>query len=535
MSTWLADAVAAYVERLTERDFDVPFIAMLHHMGFKQVHLTHGAYEFGKDFIARRTEDGVTTQWCFQSKAGNIAKKAWREEVSPQVQLMRTGTIVHPSFDPDLPRRIVVVTTGRLNGSAGIEMQQNNAYAKSRGELICDLWDIDYLVPTLVECLIVRRSPLEQARLLEMVGRIRSGLGNRTDIASLASRWLLAPEQRSQSGKTKKALTKSDSDKHRWGDVLISCLLANEAAAAGREDLAVQATYLLIRSYHRELPDSATNQKKGAAPDKTILDLAHRAFAAVAEPFWEQVRVAPQPIELTTSGVTALSVFLTHPIKVARLCETLGMLALWHHEHGDVDTATEISTCLASLTADAVGVWHPIGDEWSFSVLVAVVAMAVCGESRSAVAGVRTTAVWLLDLVEQRRGFPGVGADPREVVETVLARRVIGQPAPPDSALVGLAIVTDLALLLGENELASDIVQSTWAVGALATLVVPKNVESGTRVARIDYSVLPAVPTHHKDEVTASWPVGSVFDSVAIWATQRDRYLPGVLSPMLEP
>lgn len=29
---WLADAVAAYVERLTEREFDAPLIALLHHL-----------------------------------------------------------------------------------------------------------------------------------------------------------------------------------------------------------------------------------------------------------------------------------------------------------------------------------------------------------------------------------------------------------------------------------------------------------------------------------------------------------------------
>jgi hypothetical protein len=143
---FLADAVAGYVESLTERELDAPLISLLYRLGFTHVHLVHGAYEFGKDIIARRDEDGTTFQYCFQSKAGDLNTSAWRD-LRQQVDAMRTGTVVHPDFDANLPRRLVVVTNGRLVGGAGIEFQDYNTHQAARGETIAELWDIDRLVP----------------------------------------------------------------------------------------------------------------------------------------------------------------------------------------------------------------------------------------------------------------------------------------------------------------------------------------------------------------------------------------------------
>lgn len=143
---FLADAVAAYVESLTERELDAPLIALLGRLGFDNVHLVHGAYEFGKDFVAQRTEDGVRYQYCLQSKAGNLGAGDWRA-VRQQVDAMRTGTVAHPDFDPGLERRLVVVTNGRLTGGAPVEAQDYNAHHRARGEAIAEFWDADVLVP----------------------------------------------------------------------------------------------------------------------------------------------------------------------------------------------------------------------------------------------------------------------------------------------------------------------------------------------------------------------------------------------------
>ena len=50
----LSDAVAVYLESVSERAFDEPLMALLRARGFTSVRLVHGAREFGKDVIAQR-------------------------------------------------------------------------------------------------------------------------------------------------------------------------------------------------------------------------------------------------------------------------------------------------------------------------------------------------------------------------------------------------------------------------------------------------------------------------------------------------
>jgi hypothetical protein len=51
----LDNAVAAFLDSATERAFDEPLLALLRAQGYSDVHLVHGAREFGKDVIARKT------------------------------------------------------------------------------------------------------------------------------------------------------------------------------------------------------------------------------------------------------------------------------------------------------------------------------------------------------------------------------------------------------------------------------------------------------------------------------------------------
>src|SRR5712692_2876237 len=78
-NTMLADVIGTYVDSLTEREFDAPFIALLRLHGFTDIHFLHGSFEFGKDFIAKGIEDAVRCQYVFQTKAGNIGISDWNE------------------------------------------------------------------------------------------------------------------------------------------------------------------------------------------------------------------------------------------------------------------------------------------------------------------------------------------------------------------------------------------------------------------------------------------------------------------------
>jgi len=68
----LANVVGSYLDNLEEREFDVPFMALLRALGFWDIHLLHGPFEFGKDFIAKGNHEGKPSQFAFQTKAGDI-------------------------------------------------------------------------------------------------------------------------------------------------------------------------------------------------------------------------------------------------------------------------------------------------------------------------------------------------------------------------------------------------------------------------------------------------------------------------------
>ena len=138
----LGAVVEHFLDRVSEREFAAPH--RLLKLGFHEVHYLHGQYEFGKDFIARATDDGREIQYVFQSKAGDLNLGDW-SKVTPQLDLLRTNTLAHPGFDAALPRRAVLLLTGRLTGGAGLAAQNYCDQARDAG-LGLQIWDREALV-----------------------------------------------------------------------------------------------------------------------------------------------------------------------------------------------------------------------------------------------------------------------------------------------------------------------------------------------------------------------------------------------------
>jgi len=508
---FLADAVAAYVEGLTEREFDAPLLALLRRLGFQHVHVVHGAYEFGRDFVARRHEDGVEYQYCLQSKAGDLASAGWRD-VRQQVDAMRSGSVVHPDFDPSLRRRLVVVTNGRLKGGAGVEFQDYNRYHQDREEVPTELWDIDWLVPQFEAVLVEGVPAKDRARTLEMLGRLGQGAGSRLDLREYARAWfqpVLGPAQ-------------------RWGNVLTGAMLAKEAAAHGREDLAAQVAFLLLRAAWENPPEADR-------PDRTELAVARRLFSAHAAEFWEAVKTE-DPLDLTTRSKTGLDAFVTHPVRAARLCEQLCLLGVLAHTERKTALAEEIAAYVEAFLGVSPGAAHPVSDEWAFSLLVTVVLLALTDHRDTARSALRTAAVWLLDRVEHGSGIVRAGEPASAAVRQLLGPAYPHFKLGHEPAAYAFTVVLDLAHLCGFEDLYSDLLSDLDAVGAMASIIVERSPDNAELVARLAYSteVVP-VAVHHgiPAESTPPGAAGALFDCIGAWATTRDRHLPTVLAALL--
>jgi hypothetical protein len=115
----LSNVLGAYLDGSTERELDLPFLLLLPALGFHDVHLTHGNVEFGTDFIAKKLVNGHEIQYAFQSKAIDIDLREWRNNVRGQLESAQAG-VIHPNFNNDLERQVVLVTSGELNYAASI-------------------------------------------------------------------------------------------------------------------------------------------------------------------------------------------------------------------------------------------------------------------------------------------------------------------------------------------------------------------------------------------------------------------------------
>lgn len=80
----LRNVLGDYLDRVKERELDLPLLLLLPEMGFYDVHFTHGTVEFGKDFIAKKLEKGTEIQYSFQSKVGDISQADWRNHIQGQ-------------------------------------------------------------------------------------------------------------------------------------------------------------------------------------------------------------------------------------------------------------------------------------------------------------------------------------------------------------------------------------------------------------------------------------------------------------------
>src|SRR5215212_2437428 len=143
----LRNVLEDYLNSINERDFDYPLSSLLQGMGFYDIHFTHGAVEFGKDFIAKRVEDGTEYQYAIQSKKGDIGQGLWRNEIRGQLEEAISSDLSHPQFSTSLPRKVILVTTGRLSGNARLATQEFKTKL-AREDQVQDLifWEREQLI-----------------------------------------------------------------------------------------------------------------------------------------------------------------------------------------------------------------------------------------------------------------------------------------------------------------------------------------------------------------------------------------------------
>jgi hypothetical protein len=440
----LDDAVDAFLDSVSERALDEPLLAMLRAEGFTHVHLTHGSQEFGKDAVARRNGE----QWVFQSKAGSIGQPQWRALLG-QLEELRLSDYAGPEFDPDLKRRPVLVTTGRMVGNAPLLAAEYNRRAKTRGEPELEIWARDRLVSGLSSNPdAVLRGSIDGA-LLTTLGAIDRNDISMDDIEIFARRWDSFPaEQLVGLG------------------VVEASLVAERLARSNRLDLACHLGLCFVRA-------AWANDR---SEDTSVLaaDAGGSLFETFARQLWSECDDRQLKrramIGFAISVSEGFSAWATYSVRCIRLMELLGLLGLRVVER-EPELADEIAAYLARFVTAQPGTTHPIGDRFAVSLVPAAVLL---GPRKPAAAKrlLAKTTVWLCDRHERDRfGLSATNFTPRAEIDRVFGdmfehvhvkKRRVSQLA---------AVLLDVAALLRYRKLYGDIWNDLEAV-RLSTMVL---------------------------------------------------------------
>lgn len=506
----LRNVVQTFVERLTERELDAPLLAVLAAHGFTDIHFLHGAYEFGKDVIARRVDtDGTVWQYAIQSKAGDLGMTEWRA-VRPQLDECLHNDVAHPGFDAALPRVAVLVTTGRLKGGATTDSQQFGLKKRERGEGEFEVWDVEQLVEW------ISGDP--------SVGLAKSG--SVSDLTDL----LRKIEKRTVDEPTLEKHSRawaSDDDGACRRACLEAAIVCSALREAHRLDLAALVALHLLRAGWRPSGDD---------PDGQLLAVAQGLFSMYAEELLDQVEPLLEDPARLLYPVMDFMAIVAYPAVVCRLAEVVSLLALSTDDDAVRHRAEQATVALCSRHPGAT---RPPSDQFAVSVVPAAI---VLGRADPQVARtyLRALARWIVERHDPQRDALGLGSLD-ESWSDITARLLGGSltfEAPERRVSSYLTVVVlDLLLACEDHESYDALLQNVEALRIVPTAVFAN--EQRARWRRGGQGVLPqprldytgfdeARPAHHGFDVQTD-PVTVVLLS----ATARNRHYPTAVRTLL--
>jgi hypothetical protein len=382
----LEDPVDAFLDDVTERAFDEPLMALLRAEGFERVRLTHGRAEFGKDVIAQR--DGE--QWAWQAKAGDVGQGGFRQ-MTGQLDELRLSNYSHADFDPDLPRRAVVVTTGRLTGNAPLSLREYNERARERGEPELEHWDRDILIGKLAgnPDAILRGSV--DGQLMGLLAALEDLRVDMDAIEVFSRRWTSWEPARLA------------------GLAITECVLVCERLRLQeRLDLACHLALCAVAGMC-----AATVE---ADDGEDAIEAAERVFEHYGRLLWARCNSDL----LEEDHWVGPGAWITYPVRCVRLAELVSLLGLRVRSE-DPGLTQEIADWLEAFLNAQPGAAQPVSDRYAVSLVPLGLMLTQRAEPNAAEHLVTRATVWLGDRYELGKlGLASHDASPREELERLL-------------------------------------------------------------------------------------------------------------------
>jgi hypothetical protein len=442
----LDGVVDAYLRTLSELDFFDPFQAILGANGFYDIHRTHGTAEFGRDFIAKRLEDGVIWQYGIQTKVGNVGQGEYRRDVLGQIEEVRLLTGMNPNFDAGLPRKAVLATTGRLIGNAP-SAAQNYKLQHDTDRFRFEVWTIDSLLELTANAPEAALAGPMENHVLGAVATIHVGKFTETSLYDLSNEWI------------------TDGPDELWRSALIALVISGRLKSAGRTDLAALAGVHLVRAAwasvhgHEPVPQKAIDVARAG---QAIL----RANAIALLEEFHSLPAGPRGFVWSTQDVGA---FVNYPIRCLRLLELFGLTGL---AESDANTRDSLMNACRTLISDHPGSSHPPSDNWAVSLLAPAIFVAL--EDPELVGHwLLQVCRWVADRYDPSTGLglAAVFSEPNEEVQQLLSPPYDFIDVLPRQESLIATVLLDLAAALELSAAYDDIINEILAVGVFTPVV----------------------------------------------------------------
>lgn len=513
----LANVVGSYLDSLEEREFDAPFMALLRALGFWDIHLLHGPFEFGKDFIAKGKQEGRVVQFAFQTKAGDITLSDWHG-CRGQIDLLRTDPLAHPGFDGALSRQAVFVTTGRLVGGAVLAAQAYGEHLRQLGEIGFHTWDREELTHLISAHPEIGLAGGSEGPLLTLVGNIDQNRIQESEIERLSCRWL-----KQNAFPLHKA-------------ALEAAVIANRLRRHDRLDLACFVALCLVRAAwvhgHGSDPVNPTAIVVADAGRGLFFHYASELFSRCSENTFD-------PLELIQAH-EHLAAHATYPIRCVRIVEIIGLLGLLDLEGGAAQRKRIEDFLLRFFQANP-GTSHPISDRWAVSLIPPVLLLSK-EEHRAEVRVILENVIrWICDHYDSDNfGLAGPFSTPEEEIAYLLGSPFEHIELQPRSASYAATVILDLAAMLEMKELFELAINDFLAVHATLPVVEVSDTPGQYVLSAEDIRYEPnmqypttwkpvegwKVAPHHKRGPAAYYlaRIGRLWDHLAVVAVLRDRH-----------
>jgi|SRR6185369_13761087 len=435
-----------------ERDFDFPLMSLLAAMGWYDIHLTHGDREIGKDFIAKKIEEGVEYQYAIQSKKGDINQKKCAEEVIPQLTLAAIVGLPHPQFDKSLPRRVILVSTGKLIGNAGYILQDfNDSLEKIHHQEKVEFWGTNQLIPL-----------FEQYGLSSIHQLTAQGLQGFAQFYLTYSKAL--------DGKlTDKEI---ETFSQLWIDPNLDYRKRILRASIEAEIIAVKLvgngllydaliTYLAlartVMSCMYEVEDDFLTEVYQQILDENIIPLCREFRTAVTEK-WE----ASDKQLLAVVGSEAATLPMLHYIVwCARALEISSLNFFLAQEQTERDG---ICGFLREFIEKEPGCGHIPSDRYATTLVWTTLALIKCEKRQEAIHLIKRAVIWLCDRLDKGFGLASYDADEYQQTATLVGYPFDAVKVHKNTSSFLATVLADLAAFTNDQEFYSLVVNDFAAV-----------------------------------------------------------------------